>query len=86
MNVKIACPHCGKKYKNRCGMSSHMRNNHPEHFAEWTKGSKHNPVGKRAYRKRRAKPAAGGPVGLSPLHYCPHCGRDLRPVMVALSL
>ena len=38
----VACPWCDMRTKNRSGMSSHIKTNHPVHFDDWTKSSVHS--------------------------------------------
>lgn len=90
MNIKMACPYCGLKYKDRSGMSSHMRSAHPDMFPEWRKGSVSHPKPRRPYKRRiAAKDNRIAEIGNRPaasINFCPHCGKDLRPVVVALTL
>lgn len=91
MNVKLPCPYCGKKYKDRSGMSSHMRSQHPEHFKEWSKDSVRYPKRRPHYKRRRIAGkgnliAESGNRLAQSINFCPRCGADLRPVVVALSL
>lgn len=89
MNVKLACPHCGKKYRDRSGMSSHMRSQYPEHFKEWRKGSVSHPKPRRHYHRRISgkgnRIAESGNRPAQSINFCPRCGADLRPVVVALA-
>ena len=38
----VACPWCDMRTKNRSGMSSHIKTNHPIHFNDWTATSVHS--------------------------------------------
>lgn len=89
----IECPKCGARRKNRCGMSSHIRSHHPEHFAEWRKDSKtvYQPVAgrkdpaapKRKYTKR--SPIPNG-AAKAQVRFCPCCGCHLEAIQIALAL